>query len=261
LCFTRTFPAMREKYYRSTHSYHYERYFWSRKSAMKILFADRRYADAVGIATRHAAHQKDSLCSSSRATDTKHRVQMRMVESLDQRFLLQSCWVVRVISPRITSACHYRSRLAARHSAKCLFFGGGRALPTGEVKPISQRFGCTTHSRCVAWYDFRRQPAQRTKRNNAQSRDQLGPMQSRSVTSDATRMCDWSTDFIGISVTSNFLNKKRIKIRKSVHERNCYTKKCYFNISTRGRYFVIISCFNLLLIFYSAKNTNYSIQK
>jgi len=48
---------------------------------MKISFVGWCDANATGIATRHAAHQKDSLCSSSRATDAKYRIQVRVVES------------------------------------------------------------------------------------------------------------------------------------------------------------------------------------
>ena len=147
---------------RCTYTYHYGRYFWSRKSAMKISFVGWCDANTAGIATRHAAHQKDSLCPSSRATDAKYRVQVWMAESRYQRSFLQSCWVVQVISPRITSTATIRTAwLLGKVS---LFFRGQSRPPDREVKPILQHFGYAPHSACVAWYDFRRQPAQRTNR-------------------------------------------------------------------------------------------------
>lgn len=93
----------------------------------------------------------------------KHRIQVRMVEITDQSFLLQSCWVVWVISPRITNAATLPKPPRYPGNGRSDFFRGWPRPLDREVKPIPQRFEWAPRPRCVAWYDFRRQPAQRTK--------------------------------------------------------------------------------------------------
>lgn len=144
---------------------------------MKILFVGWYYADAAGL---HAAHQKDLLCSSSHATDVKHRGEDSRIagSKISPSILLSGTSNFTASNER----CHYRSRLAIlRHRGEVPFFRGWSRPSDREVKPIPH----VSAARCIlAMLPDTISDVNRLKGrtgNNAQSRDQLGPMQSRSA--------------------------------------------------------------------------------
>lgn len=185
---------------------------------MKIWFTDRCYANAAGL--HPAPYIKKISFARARTTDAKHRVQVRMEDhgsKISPSILLSGTSNFTANNGRCYTI-GAASLLEQR--AKWLFFGGGCDPSTGRLNPFRNVSGAR---RVLAALHDTISDVNQLKgrnRNNAQSRDQLGPMQSRSVTSDAARMCDWSTGFIGISVTSNF-SKKIGKNKETVYERKC----------------------------------------
>lgn len=109
-------------------------------SPMKNLFAGR------AMQMRVAVHQKVRFAWQMR------NIAFELGIARDQRFFLQFCWVVRVISPRKVSAAT-AANTTTQSREKWSFFSGTASPDREEVKLIPQHFECATGALATLLHD------------------------------------------------------------------------------------------------------------